>query len=347
MTILQGSPKTHRRGIRDGHTLELVIKDEQLRLQWVCPHQGITFTSIDSPVCRTGSDDGTETVTSDCIPGAWFADLQAEAFTIDPTTVDGFAVPALPIHVEWWVDYGEELYVRPYLPEYTDPATLTAGITQGWAEAETDPTRIDWSLRQAMALIPFTVVDGRPVTPGPKTAIQRGRNQLGRWGENPMADALVIARLGWHEITPDGWRRPTTSRYLLMIERDDDRGWAIPGGAIEPGETPIEAAARELTEEAGLQIPATWWRADPPRWVPDPRGSDEAWAVTVLAHAKLGPRTSLPEVQGGDDARRAAWILADTYADLVTTLADDYDGTVFAAHVDLLTTALAEPGADR
>ena len=43
--------------------------------------------------------------------------------------------------------------------------------------------------------------------------------------------------------------------YILMLERA--RGmmigfWSVPGGHVEPGETPQEAAARELFEEAGL-----------------------------------------------------------------------------------------------
>jgi 8-oxo-dGTP diphosphatase len=42
---------------------------------------------------------------------------------------------------------------------------------------------------------------------------------------------------------------------LLMLERA--RGmmigfWSVPGGIVDPGETPPEAAARELCEEAGL-----------------------------------------------------------------------------------------------
>jgi 8-oxo-dGTP pyrophosphatase MutT (NUDIX family) len=34
-------------------------------------------------------------------------------------------------------------------------------------------------------------------------------------------------------------------------------GWLTPGGAIDPGETPAEAAARELAEETGHRFTAT------------------------------------------------------------------------------------------
>jgi ADP-ribose pyrophosphatase YjhB (NUDIX family) len=40
-------------------------------------------------------------------------------------------------------------------------------------------------------------------------------------------------------------------RVLLVLEREE---WAYPGGRLEPGETPEQAAVREAREEAGVEI---------------------------------------------------------------------------------------------
>ena len=57
-----------------------------------------------------------------------------------------------------------------------------------------------------------------------------------------------------------------TGRVLLMHWHDTVSGeslWEPPGGGIDPGETPFEAARRELTEETGLPGEAVL-----NRWVP-------------------------------------------------------------------------------
>jgi 8-oxo-dGTP pyrophosphatase MutT (NUDIX family) len=40
---------------------------------------------------------------------------------------------------------------------------------------------------------------------------------------------------------------------ILLIQRADNRLWAMPGGAFEVGETPAEGAVREALEETGVR----------------------------------------------------------------------------------------------
>lgn len=214
--------------------------------------------------------------------------------------------------------------IRPDVPlAYTAPEVFTRGVEEGWADPETDPTQIDWPARQAAAAVPFLVVAGRPVSPCPGSTVRYGRNQLGHWGEQKCADALVTST------DEHGYR------WLLMVERGDGLGWALPGGYVEAGEAPVHAALRELAEETGLQVPQDVHpEALPPRFVPDPRGSDEAWMVTTPVLVDLGERR--PLVHGQDDARRAEWIRADSSMALRTDLAGRFGGRVFVAHRDLL-----------
>lgn len=39
---------------------------------------------------------------------------------------------------------------------------------------------------------------------------------------------------------------------ILLVQRNDDNLWALPGGITDPGETLAESAQRELWEEAGI-----------------------------------------------------------------------------------------------
>lgn len=216
-------------------------------------------------------------------------------------------------------------YSEPSTRTFTHPDVLGRGVREGWADTQENPASIDWPARQAAAAIPFQVVNGRPINPCQKTSIRHGRNELGHWGEQLCADAIVTAHTA-HD------------RALVMVERADGHGWALPGGVVEPGEWPAVAALRELREETGLRLGGGPWRVLPARYVPDPRASDEAWMVTVPVRVHLGTidGTDLPGVVGADDARRAEWVCAGTYAALVEYLQRVYGGRVFAAHEALL-----------
>lgn len=155
-----------------------------------------------------------------------------------------------------------------------------------------------------------------------------GKGGFWRTGELEMADAIVTATF-------------KGARHLLMVERRDGHGWAVPGGHVEPGENPLIAAVRELREETGLSLtpePGGWVDTTglPKRHVPDPRQTDDAWAVTTPIAIDLGTVTALPPVAGGDDARRAEWVPAPDYAGLATALILSLRGTVFPAHIPML-----------
>jgi ADP-ribose pyrophosphatase YjhB (NUDIX family) len=213
---------------------------------------------------------------------------------------------------------------------YTSPDVLQAYADGGpgdgdWADPP-DPAMIDWPFRQAAAAIWFNVTAaGRPVSPFGPARVRHGRNELGRWGENLAADAVVTATYAG-------------IRWLLMVERCDGYGWAVPGGGLEAGETGTEAAIRELAEETGLAVTGpSACRPLRARYVPDPRESGEAWAVTIPVLIDLGTVGALPAVTGGDDAARAEWVAARDYACVEAALALDHaGGRVFAAHVPML-----------
>lgn len=88
---------------------------------------------------------------------------------------------------------------------------------------------------------------------------------------------------------------------VLLVKRGNypyKDQWALPGGFIDPQETSIEAARREVKEEAGLDLMMMQFShiADDPER--DPRG--RAISMVYTAQAKGEPFA-------GDDAVEAAW----------------------------------------
>lgn len=119
-----------------------------------------------------------------------------------------------------------------------------------------------------------------------RTAVQGGdpgevepalRESLAGLAPIPVVDAAVFDDAG----------------RILLVQRRDDGLWAMPGGALEVGETPAEGASRETLEETGVVV-----RASTLAGVYDSRlcGTRSAWQlyhfVFVCAPVSGEPRSS-------------------------------------------------------
>ena len=60
---------------------------------------------------------------------------------------------------------------------------------------------------------------------------------------------------------------------VLLVRPAYKPGWDIPGGYLQPGETPTEAAAREVSEELGIKPPIG--RLLVADWAPHPDEGDK------------------------------------------------------------------------
>jgi 8-oxo-dGTP diphosphatase len=91
-------------------------------------------------------------------------------------------------------------------------------------------------------------VPQRPVAPAP-TGLARfvafhEAPESSRFRDEPLAFALMLARGG---------------EGVVMVFNKYRRVWELPGGLIDPGEGPRDAAQRELREEAGCEARDVRW----------------------------------------------------------------------------------------
>lgn len=100
---------------------------------------------------------------------------------------------------------------------------------------------------------------------------------------------------------------------VLLVQRghEPSRGrWSLPGGKVEAGETPAEAAAREVAEETGLivDVGEELWS------LTIPAGDGKVYEVHDFAAQVVGG-----ELSSGDDAAAARWITPEVLGALPVT----------------------------
>lgn len=114
------------------------------------------------------------------------------------------------------------------------------------------------------------------------------------WGRFGAAGILV------RRVNADG----TASFFVARRSEHTHRGgtWAIPGGAIDEGETPLEGALREFAEEIGIRIDLY----EVAHVHEDDRGGWSYWTHVLDVVERFDP----PEVLGWETAD-VRWVTAD------------------------------------
>jgi 8-oxo-dGTP pyrophosphatase MutT (NUDIX family) len=97
---------------------------------------------------------------------------------------------------------------------------------------------------------------------------------------------------------------------VLLVRHVEGR-WTFPAGAMDPGETPAEAARREAREEASIDVEllriAGVFGGYPDFRTTYPNGDAAAW-VTTLFEASIVRGTPAP---GDDETAEVRWVTLD------------------------------------
>lgn len=100
---------------------------------------------------------------------------------------------------------------------------------------------------------------------------------------------------------------------VLLQRRADTGAWAVPGGIVEPGEQPAEAAVREVAEETGVHVVVeALVAADTGPPVRHTNGDRAQYVVTVYRCRPVGGEAA-PD---GDESLDVGWFAVDALPEL-------------------------------
>ncbi len=114
----------------------------------------------------------------------------------------------------------------------------------------------------------------KEVTAAPDLGTERGRLAFNK---------VLNSRLPKKRIIAQGLLRTDGDRVLLC-RLTYKQAWDLPGGVVDPGESPADCVAREIREELGIEV--TVGRLLAVNWLPPYRGWDDALLCLFdLGHA--------------------------------------------------------------
>lgn len=228
--------------------------------------------------------------------GAWNGDREAQFVWEDAAMSRADAIvfwvprdlqrlPGFTTNIEWGL--------------YAGSGKVVLGVPE-------DAPKTDWMER-------YAIKHSVPIVRDLKHAIRIAREHIiGQGALREGADVLTPIR-EWRAklrapivyphpyLTADNVVEDDAGNVLLVLRGDDPFKdmWALPGGYVNEYELPIDAAARELKEEATLQAGSLRFVGVYGKKGRDPRG----WIVSHAFYSRATSRI----VKGEDDAKEARW----------------------------------------
>lgn len=130
---------------------------------------------------------------------------------------------------------------------------------------------------------------------------------------------------------------PPADRRVAVLHRRSPDEWRLPKGKLEPGETPRQAAAREVLEELGLAVEIGAELGQTSYGYRTPRGRAVDKTVTFYLAVLPKPQPLTPEPPAFDEAR---WM---TVAEASALLTWDNEREILSRAAELAAGESASP----